>query len=380
MPQAVPKGLTREHVLKALADLDAGIQHPFGPPTGYELVHEGNSYAPKAVVGLACRYLLGHPLNPADFSSGIAPGQAVNVLRELGFNAVRMAEDWTESEVRLIVADYFDMLRAELLGQAYSKTEHRTALSRSLSDRSKGSIEFKHQNISAVLIGLGLPYIEGYKPRSNYQALLVNSVRDFVQEHPAYFDDLAETARVNPAQAPLAATLPVAEIFVPPPDEIIVPHHADQPWLSRKGRKIDFARRDAENRRLGKLGEQWVVNVEKRRLLEVGRDDLANKVEWMSDTSGDGLGYDVLSFDEAKDAEKLIEVKTTGLGKFFPFYVSANEVRCSEAVPEKFHLYRVFDFARTAHLYVLPGSLAVSCRLDPVMYRATIDARDAASD
>ena len=41
MPQSIPKGLTREHVLKALADLDAGIDHPFGRPTGYELVHEG---------------------------------------------------------------------------------------------------------------------------------------------------------------------------------------------------------------------------------------------------------------------------------------------------------------------------------------------------
>ena len=41
MPQSIPPGLTRDHVLKALDDLDAGVEHPFGPPTGYELVHEG---------------------------------------------------------------------------------------------------------------------------------------------------------------------------------------------------------------------------------------------------------------------------------------------------------------------------------------------------
>ena len=46
MPQSIPKGLTRECVLRALADLDAGIDHPFGPPTGYELVHDGRRYAP----------------------------------------------------------------------------------------------------------------------------------------------------------------------------------------------------------------------------------------------------------------------------------------------------------------------------------------------
>lgn len=36
MPQSIPAGLTRDHVLKTLADIDAGIDHPFGNPTGYE--------------------------------------------------------------------------------------------------------------------------------------------------------------------------------------------------------------------------------------------------------------------------------------------------------------------------------------------------------
>jgi hypothetical protein len=39
--------LTREHVLKALADLEVGIENDFGRPTKYVLAHEGKSYAPK---------------------------------------------------------------------------------------------------------------------------------------------------------------------------------------------------------------------------------------------------------------------------------------------------------------------------------------------
>ena len=39
MPQSIPKGLTREHILAAIADLDTGIEHAFGKPTGYELLH-----------------------------------------------------------------------------------------------------------------------------------------------------------------------------------------------------------------------------------------------------------------------------------------------------------------------------------------------------
>jgi hypothetical protein len=55
------------------------------------------------------------------------------------------------------------MLTAEPQGQHYSKAAHRRAL-RPLLDprRTDSAIEFKHQNISAVMLGLGLPYICGY--------------------------------------------------------------------------------------------------------------------------------------------------------------------------------------------------------------------------
>jgi len=78
------------------------------------------------------------------------------------------------------------------------------------------------------------------------------------------------------------------------------------------------------------------------------------------------------SFDGADESEHLIEVKTTGLGKHFPFYVTANEVRCSEDVQTRFHLFRVFDFARVPRAYILTGSLRSRCRLEPTLFRATI--------
>ena len=98
MPQSIPKGLTRECILQALADLAAGIEHPFGPPTGYELVHEGKRYPPKAVIGLVCRSLLGQILLAEEFSGGEAPRQAHFVLRELGFMVVRKVTDPSSEE------------------------------------------------------------------------------------------------------------------------------------------------------------------------------------------------------------------------------------------------------------------------------------------
>jgi hypothetical protein len=70
--------------------------------------------------------------------------------------------DWNDDELDAIVADYFDMLTADLTGRPYVKSRHRAALMAQIG-RSDGSIEFKHQNISAVLEELGAPWISGYK-------------------------------------------------------------------------------------------------------------------------------------------------------------------------------------------------------------------------
>jgi hypothetical protein len=382
MPQSIPSGLRKEHILQALHDLDSGIVHPFGVPTGYELVYGDKRYAPKAVVGLACRYHLGRILQPEEFSGGEAPGQANFVLRKLGFTVLKKGEvvedekqaplDWSEQEVRLIVADYFAMLEKEVLGKPLNKTEHRKVLAPQLAGRSDGSIEFKHANISAVLAGQGLPYIEGYKPRGNYQALLAEEVEVFLDQHPTFLEQLATAPTLNPDKAPAADQFDLDAIIEAPPQQILAPNELEKPWLSRKGRRIDFAERDARNRQLAKLGEQFVVFVEQHRLKAAGRIDLAQKVQWVAETIGDGLGFDVLSFDDADDSEKLVEVKTTGLGKFHPFLVTANEVRCSQDMTDKFQLFRVFDFTRRPRVYILAGSLRSACRLEPTLFRATI--------
>lgn len=64
--------------------------------------------------------------------------------------------DWIDREVDLIVADYFDMFRLELRGEPVVKARRNAALLK-LIGRSRGSIEFNHQNVSAVLLRLGLP-------------------------------------------------------------------------------------------------------------------------------------------------------------------------------------------------------------------------------
>lgn len=91
--------------------------------------------------------------------------------------------DWSRFEVEAIVDDYLSMLASELSGTPYNKAAHRRALQQNLDSRSEPSIEFKHANISAALLEAGFPYISGYKPRSNYQALLADVLSEQLEQN-----------------------------------------------------------------------------------------------------------------------------------------------------------------------------------------------------
>ncbi len=82
--------------------------------------------------------------------------------------AVNMASmDWSDGENDAIVADYFAMLADDEAGRPYNEAEHNRGLQQRIG-RQRTSIEFKHQNISAVLKGLGESWIAGYKPAFNF--------------------------------------------------------------------------------------------------------------------------------------------------------------------------------------------------------------------
>ena len=76
---------------------------------------------------------------------------------------------------------------------------------------------------------------------------------------------------------------------------------------------VDYLAIEAANRSLGPAGEEFVLRFEVARLVRAGQERLAVMVELVSETRGDGLGYDVLSF-EISGRERLIEVKTTSYG------------------------------------------------------------------
>ena len=275
------------------------------------------------------------------------------------------AEDWSRAEVEAVVADYLHMLTQELAGQSYNKTAHRRALQVKLRNRSDGSIERKHQNISAVLLELRCPYIPGYKPLSNYQGLVFDVVADRLA-HDRLFDQSAVSAAEKPAAVPLAPEF--ARLLEPPPAVRRVAEPEPAPYLARSGGlRRDYLDREARNRSLGAAGEAFVVAFERYRLHAAGAKRLSDRVEHVSQTRGDGLGYDVLSF-EPDGRERFVEVKTTAFGKETPFFISRNEVEFSGAFADQFHLYRLFEFRRKPRMFDLAGNVQQRCHLDAVSF------------
>jgi hypothetical protein len=269
-------------------------------------------------------------------------------------------QSWSEKEVDLTIDTYFTMLRLELDGEAYRKADHRRDLLSKI-DRSAGSVEYKLQNISAVLYELGGVFIDGYKPASNVQGLLRERVT-------ARLGDAADLRRrmVEAAEEPAPTTAVALGDAVAPPSVTLTTPALGR---SRVARMVDFHEREARNRSLGLAGEEAVVDLERRRLAVAGKDDLAKEVRHVSVLDGDGLGYDVRSFDLGGN-ERFIEVKTTRYARHLPFLVTRNEVDFSEERPTQFMLYRLFMLgsASTGH-YELAGSLRSQAQLDPTAYR-----------
>lgn len=275
-----------------------------------------------------------------------------------------MTDSWSKIEVALIVADYFDMLIKELNGVPYIKADHRRQIMPLLKNRSEGSIEFKHQNISAILINLGKPYINGYLPRYNYQKLLEDEVLDYLIVHTEpdfYFQKFVEKELVIPQSITDFETFTVS-----PPSNVNVSD--SRVPFQPKTIKINYLEKEQSNRALGLYGEKVVIEFEKWNLIKVGKESLADKIEWISKEQGDGAGFDILS-KNPNGTDKYIEVKTTRLGKETPFFFSSNELKFSINKASHYHLYRLFNAERDVRLFQKNGSLDNICKSVPTMYK-----------
>jgi hypothetical protein len=150
----------------------------------------------------------------------------------------------------------------------------------------------------------------------------------------------------------------------PPKGELVRAYEEGDGEAIKKARltpeQLELIRRRCEEN--GKLGEQFVLDYERKRLRKLDREDLAGRVEWTSRLSV-GEGYDIRSF-EKDGTDRLIEVKTTeSTGR--TFVITSQEWATAARLGSRYWIYRVTGIRGTPKLIFLqdPVKLEIEERL-----------------
>ena len=104
--------------------------------------------------------------------------------------------------------------------------------------------------------------------------------------------------------------------------------------------KENFDKLQEIRRQIGEQGEKFVYDREIRNLIAAGRNDLAQKVDWVS-LRDVGAGYDIESFN-INGERKYIEVKTSVSSNDI-FEWSAHEIEVARLLSDQYWLYLVQD-------------------------------------
>jgi 5-methylcytosine-specific restriction protein A len=164
------------------------VSHHFADSTRYDLVHEGRSYPPKAVLGIAAKEVTGKDYGPYDFKGGLK-SKCFKTLESNGFEIVakaepepaRHGEEWSDEELEASVEAYVGMLEKERLGESFFKNTYYQELADRFG-RNDSSPEFRMQNISYVYVLMGRRTVTGLLPAKHVGADVARRIEKAIQK------------------------------------------------------------------------------------------------------------------------------------------------------------------------------------------------------
>lgn len=136
------------------------------------------------------------------------------------------------------------------------------------------------------------------------------------------------------------------------------------------GRFTDYNEIDKENKKIGDIGELMVLEYER---LRTAKFNTGNQPTHDAKDIGDGIGYDILSYEEDR-SKKYIEVKTTKGKKSSSFFITQNELKKSQIEKGNYFLYRLYDLDEKlmkAKLFIINGDLSNYC-INPIKYKVAL--------
>ena len=182
----------------------------------------------------------------------------------------KLGKDWQDDELDAIVADYFDMLSADLAGQPYVNLKHSEALMARIGQttvRLNSSTRISRR----CSMSWGCPWILGLQVQTQLSECHIRCDRQVTDHSPCRscgFSKSAAPAGSGRRDLCLGTSAKCCQ--------------RAYPRLRRLGQKFDPVERDHRNRSLGRAGEEFVIDVEKRQRTNAGLPDLARKVRWVA--------------------------------------------------------------------------------------------------
>lgn len=428
-------GMSRHDVLQALKTFSTAAQEiVYGESTDYDLIHEGQAYPPKAIFGLAAQRIAGRALSAGEFSGGEGSPCCV-ILKSLGYEIASKRPtpqgNWSliglvrgESYDRFDISQMFEpgsnftrgagrwglpgivevppksgnFVFLVTLGVPHEGNPYQDALTEDghliWESQSRHKLDSpviqkmlshdpERNNIHLLLRGnadsgytyFGLVEYFSHDPNSSEPVHFIWKILNWDFDK-ATLQSLGIALRVplDPVYTPTAQIPTVGRLVqVDPPK---VRHDAASAGRTRRNvtdaeKNIDWAARDARNRRIGLEGEKLILQREIELLTAAGRTDLAALVKHIALVNS-AAGFDIASF--APDGTpKRIEVKTTQGPISATFFISINEVLASREDPSSYWIYRVFSFkldSGEAEYFVINGDVEDTCELIATNFRA----------
>ena len=134
------------------------------------------------------------------------------------------------------------------------------------------------------------------------------------------------------------------------------------PKVHEKGIKTDYDKKSKKDKALGKSGESFVLEFEHNKLKGTGYTP-----EWVSENQGDGLGFDILSYD-LEGNEIYIEVKTTSFDENTLFFITATELAAAKKHGKRYFLYRLYKFGSENKISIYSGDMVQNLCSTPHTY------------
>lgn len=172
----------------------------------------------------------------------------------------------------------------------------------------------------------------GTLPALSWESL-IDIGRTFIATHLPLFEEIVQLA----TPLPVNATTATEDLRPSPAPESVPSRIPKQP--SFKGGDVQWEERARTSKALGTAGEQFILKLERNRLLKAGVITRPEEVK----QEQDGVGYDISSFDRNGNPIQ-IEVKTTTGSRNASFRMSQNERAYLQQAGPGYKLVRVFNF------------------------------------